>query len=167
VGRAGNQQSLDPEIHLPRRLLPILSEVTRAIEHSRLLTTDVEVLPLHYAETLRHWGRRFAANRDTIASLYDERFCRMFEFYLSNCELAFRHASLTVFQIQLTHRQAAVPLTGHQHLILVVGNEHCARRHRQLRSHPLDHSSAEQRAHDLPGGGDRQGRRIHQPIRPG
>jgi cyclopropane-fatty-acyl-phospholipid synthase len=66
---------------------------------------------LHYAETLRHWRRRFATNRDTIASLYDERFCRMFEFYLSSCELGFRYGSLTVFQIQLSHQQAAVPLT--------------------------------------------------------
>jgi cyclopropane-fatty-acyl-phospholipid synthase len=95
----------------PGAYCPSLSEVTRAIERSRLLTTDVEVLRLHYAETLRHWRRRFAANRDTIASLYDERFCRMFEFYLSSCELGFLCGSLTVFQIQLTHRQTAVPLT--------------------------------------------------------
>jgi cyclopropane-fatty-acyl-phospholipid synthase len=95
----------------PGAYCPSLSEATRAIEHSGLLTTDVEVLRLHYAETLRHWQRRFAANRDTIASLYDERFCRMFEFYLSSCELAFRHGSLTVFQVQLAHRQSAVPLT--------------------------------------------------------
>ena len=54
-----------------------------AIERSCLLTTDIELLWLHYADTLRHWQRRFAANRYTIASLYDERFCRMFEFYLS------------------------------------------------------------------------------------
>ena len=82
-----------------------------AIEGSGLLTTDIEVLRLHYAETLRHWRRRFAANRDTIASLYDERFCRMFEFYLSSCELGFRYGRLAVFQIQLAHQQTAVPLT--------------------------------------------------------
>ena len=82
-----------------------------AIERSGLLTTDIEVLRLHYAETLRHWRRRFATNRDTIASLYDERFCRMFEFYLSSCELGFRYGSLAVFQIQLAHQQTAVPLT--------------------------------------------------------
>jgi cyclopropane-fatty-acyl-phospholipid synthase len=82
-----------------------------AIERSGLLTTDIEVLRLHYAETLRHWRRRFAANRDTIASLYDERFCRMFEFYLSSCELGFRYGSLAVFQIQLSHQQTVVPLT--------------------------------------------------------
>ena len=95
----------------PGAYCPALSEVMPAIERSGLLTTDIEVLRLHYAETLRHWRRRFAANRDTIASLYDERFCRMFEFYLSSVELAFRYGSLTVFQIQLAHRQTAVPLT--------------------------------------------------------
>jgi cyclopropane-fatty-acyl-phospholipid synthase len=95
----------------PGAYCPSLSEVTRAIERSRLLTTDVEVLRLHYAETLCHWRRRFAASRDTITSLYDERFYRMFEFYLSSCELAFRCGSLTVFQIQIAHRQIAVPLT--------------------------------------------------------
>jgi cyclopropane-fatty-acyl-phospholipid synthase len=82
-----------------------------AIERSGLLTTDVEVLRLHYAETLLHWRRRFAANRTTIASIYDERFCRMWEFYLSGCELGFRYGCMAVFQIQLAHRQAAVPLT--------------------------------------------------------
>ena len=71
----------------PGAYCPALSEVMPAIERSCLLTTDIEVLRLHYAETLRHWRRRFAANRTTIASLYDERFCRMFEFYLSSCEL--------------------------------------------------------------------------------
>jgi cyclopropane-fatty-acyl-phospholipid synthase len=90
---------------------PALSEVLPAIEKAGLITTDIEILRLHYAETLRHWRRRFAANRDTIASLYDERFCRMFEFYLSGCELAFRRDGQMVFQIQLARDQAAVPLT--------------------------------------------------------
>jgi cyclopropane-fatty-acyl-phospholipid synthase len=95
----------------PGAYCPALSEVMPAIEHSGLLTTDIEVLRLHYAETLRHWRRRFAANRDMIASLYDERFCRMFEFYLSSCELSFRYGRLAIFQIQLAHQQTAVPLT--------------------------------------------------------
>ncbi len=95
----------------PGSYCPALSEVTPAIERSGLATTDLEVLRLHYAETLRHWRRRFAANRDMIGSLYDERFCRMFEFYLSSCELAFRYGSLTVFQFQLSREQNAVPLT--------------------------------------------------------
>ncbi|HET6182715.1 MAG TPA: cyclopropane-fatty-acyl-phospholipid synthase family protein [Acetobacteraceae bacterium] len=88
-----------------------LSEVLPVIERSRLLTTDIEILRLHYAETLRHWRRRFAANRDAIAALYDERFCRMFEFYLAGAELSFRRENMMVFQIQLAHDQAAVPLT--------------------------------------------------------
>ncbi len=90
---------------------PALSEVMPAIEHAGLITTDIEVLRLHYAETLRHWRRRFAANRDAIASMHDERFCRMFEFYLAGSELAFRHQGHVIFQIQLTRDQAALPLT--------------------------------------------------------
>ena len=82
-----------------------------AIEHSRLVTTDIEILRLHYAETLRHWRWRFAANRDAIASLYDERFCRMWEFYRCGAELSSRREGGMVFQIQLTHDQSAVPLT--------------------------------------------------------
>jgi cyclopropane-fatty-acyl-phospholipid synthase len=118
----------------PGAYCPALSEVMPAIERSGLLTTDIEVLRLHYAETLRHWRRRFAANRDTIASLYDERFCRMFEFYLSSCELGFRYGSLAVFQIQLSHQQTAVPLTreyitGSEHGIVRSNNEY-----RQARS---------------------------------
>ena len=95
----------------PGAYCPALSEVMPAIERSGLVTTDIEVLRLHYAETLRHWRQRFAANRDTIASIYDERFCRMFEFYLSSCELGFRYGSMAVFQIQLSRRQNAVPTT--------------------------------------------------------
>ena len=90
---------------------PALSEVLPAVERSGLVATDIEILRLHYAETLRHWRWRFTANRDTIASIYDERFCRMFEFYLSGSELAFRTGGHMVFQIQLGARQDAVPLT--------------------------------------------------------
>jgi cyclopropane-fatty-acyl-phospholipid synthase len=90
---------------------PALSEVLPAIERSGLIATDIEILRLHYAQTLRHWRWRFAANRDTIASIHDERFCRMFEFYLAGSELAFRRGGHMVFQIQLAARQDAVPLT--------------------------------------------------------
>ncbi len=90
---------------------PALSEVFGPIERSGLRTTDIEILRLHYAKTLNHWRKRFAANRDTIASLYDERFCRMFEFYLAGSELAFAVQDHMVFQLQLTRRQDAVPLT--------------------------------------------------------
>ena len=90
---------------------PALSEVLPAVERSGLVATDIEILRLHYAQTLRHWRWRFNANRDTIASIYDERFCRMFEFYLCGSELAFRRGGHMVFQIQLAARQDAVPLT--------------------------------------------------------
>jgi cyclopropane-fatty-acyl-phospholipid synthase len=75
--------------------------------------TDVEVLRLHYAETLRHWRMRFLANREKIKQMagYDDRFCRMWEFYLAGCEVAFRYMHQMVFQIQLARRQDAVPLT--------------------------------------------------------
>jgi cyclopropane-fatty-acyl-phospholipid synthase len=90
---------------------PALSEVFGPVERSGLIVTDVEILRLHYAETLRHWRRRFAANRDTIASLYDERFCRMFETYLAGCELTFRRDGHMVWQMQLARRPETVPLT--------------------------------------------------------
>jgi cyclopropane-fatty-acyl-phospholipid synthase len=80
------------------------------IERARLITADVEVLRLHYAETLRHWRRRFMARRDEVARLYDERFCRMWEFYLVLCEIGFRYRDMVVFQLQLTKRLDAVPL---------------------------------------------------------
>lgn len=114
IGRMGAPCATNPWIdkHIfPGGYCPSLSEVLPAVEKSGLMTTDVEVLRLHYAETLRHWRRRFAANRDTIAALYDERFCRMFEFYLCGSELAFRREGQMVFQIQLTRDPAAAPLT--------------------------------------------------------
>ncbi len=89
---------------------PALSEVLEPIEKSGLVTTDIEILRLHYAKTLAHWRRRFAANRDAIAALYDERFCRMFEFYLSGSELAFRMDDHMNFQIQLAKANDTVPL---------------------------------------------------------
>jgi cyclopropane-fatty-acyl-phospholipid synthase len=95
----------------PGGYCPALSEVLTPIERSPLLVTDIEILRLHYAQTLRHWRRRFAANRDAIAALYDERFCRMFEFYLAGAELSFRYENMMVFQIQLAREQSAAPLT--------------------------------------------------------
>ena len=80
------------------------------IERSGLITTDIEVLRLHYADTIRHWRRRFAANRDAITTLYDERFCRMFEFYLCGAELAFRRQDHVNFQIQMTRDRSALPV---------------------------------------------------------
>ncbi|SOD89024.1 cyclopropane-fatty-acyl-phospholipid synthase [Caenispirillum bisanense] len=89
---------------------PALSELMAAVEHERLIPCDVEMLRLHYAKTLRHWHDRFQANRDEAKALYDERFCRMWEFYLVASEMAFRHESHMIFQVQLARHQEAVPL---------------------------------------------------------
>ena len=90
---------------------PSLSEVLPFIERAGLWVTDIEILRLHYAETLRHWRERFMANRQRAMELYDERFCRMWEFYLAGCEIAFRRMGMMVAQIQLTKAVDAVPLT--------------------------------------------------------
>jgi cyclopropane-fatty-acyl-phospholipid synthase len=95
----------------PGGYTPALSDVWPAIETSGLIVTDVEILRLHYAETLKHWRERFVTNWAQIAHLYDERFKRMWEFYLAACEMSFRHGLLMVFQIQLAKRLDAVPLT--------------------------------------------------------
>ncbi len=90
---------------------PSFSEVLPAIERAGLWVTDIEILRLHYAETLRHWRERFMAHRDQAAALYDERFCRMWEFYLASCEIGFRRMGMMVAQIQLTKAVDAAPLT--------------------------------------------------------
>lgn len=95
----------------PGGYIPALSEVLPAIEKSGLVVTDIEILRLHYAETLKHWRERFQANRDKAKAIYDERFCRMWEFYLAGAEAAFRWQDLMVFQIQLAHLNDSVPIT--------------------------------------------------------
>jgi cyclopropane-fatty-acyl-phospholipid synthase len=97
----------------PGGYTPAMSEVLTAIEKVGLWVTDIEVLRLHYAETLRHWRQRFLANREKIKQMagYDDRFCRMWDFYLAGCEVAFRYMNQMVFQIQIARRQDAVPLT--------------------------------------------------------
>jgi cyclopropane-fatty-acyl-phospholipid synthase len=87
-----------------------LSEVLPPIEKSGLYLTDIEVLRLHYAQTLREWRRRFADHRDTARRLMDERFCRMWEFYLAASECAFRYAGMNNVQIQLCRHQHALPI---------------------------------------------------------
>ncbi len=83
-----------------------------AIERSGLIVTDVEILRLHYAHTLKIWRERFMANREEVARrLYDERFCRMWECYLAMSESAFRFQDAVVFQIQLARRNDTVPIT--------------------------------------------------------
>jgi cyclopropane-fatty-acyl-phospholipid synthase len=95
----------------PGGYAPALSETLAAIEGAKLWATDVEILRMHYAETLLAWGGRFAANRDKAAALLGERFCRMWEFYLLISEFSFRYGKHMVFQIQLTRKVDALPLT--------------------------------------------------------
>jgi cyclopropane-fatty-acyl-phospholipid synthase len=94
----------------PGGSIPALSEVTGAVEQSGLWTTDIEILRLHYAETLRCWRERFLAQRDAVREMYDERFCRMWELYLGMSELSFRAGSHMVVQIQLAKNVNAVPI---------------------------------------------------------
>jgi cyclopropane-fatty-acyl-phospholipid synthase len=91
--------------------LPSLSEVFAVVEKSGFFVTDVEILRLHYAFTLRQWRERFAGRRDEVVRLYDERFYRMWEFYFVLCEIGFRYRTNMVFQMQLTKRMDAAPIT--------------------------------------------------------
>ncbi len=114
IGRTDGPGRTNPWIAkyiFPGGYCPALSEVVGPIEQAGMMATDVEVLRMHYAETLRHWRRRFAANRDAIASLYDERFCRMFELYLAGAELTFRREWQVIHQIQLAGRASPLPFT--------------------------------------------------------
>jgi cyclopropane-fatty-acyl-phospholipid synthase len=114
IGRPDGPGATNPWLAkyiFPGGYSPALSEVLPAMERSGLLATDIEILRGHYATTLAHWRARFAGNRDTIASLTDERFCRMFEFYLAGCELAFREGGHFVWQLQLARQADSVPRT--------------------------------------------------------
>jgi cyclopropane-fatty-acyl-phospholipid synthase len=114
IGRSNEPGPVNPFIRryiFPGCDVPCLSEVLPVVERTGLLVTDIEVLRLHYAETLRQWRQRFQANRARICELYDERFCRMWEIYLAGTELSFIHQNVVVFQIQLTKRPDALPLT--------------------------------------------------------
>ncbi|MBV9564765.1 MAG: class I SAM-dependent methyltransferase [Bradyrhizobium sp.] len=95
----------------PGGYIPAMSEVIPAIERAGLLVCDLEILRLHYAETLKAWRERFMARREEAVQLYDERFARMWEFYLAASEMSFRKQNLMNIQIQLTKRQGVVPMT--------------------------------------------------------
>jgi len=114
IGRSDPPGATNPWLRkyiFPGGYCPALSEVMTAVEHEQLVTCDVEILRLHYAETLKHWHRRFQAHRAEIANMLDERFCRMWEFYLVGSEMAFRHESQVVFQVQLSRSKTVVPET--------------------------------------------------------
>ena len=95
----------------PGGYTPSLSQVVGPIEKSGLIVSDIEVLRTHYAHTLRHWKERFTNNKDKVLKMFDEKFFRMFEFYLSSCEMAFKHGDQVVYQLQLTKTLNAAPST--------------------------------------------------------
>jgi len=114
IGRMDGPGSTHPWIRkyiFPGGYFPALSEVVPVVERSKLWITDVEILRLHYAETLKSWRRRFERNRDRLRSIYDERFCRMWEMYLVGSEIAFRRDGCMVFQMQLAKSIDSVPIT--------------------------------------------------------
>ncbi|MBS0335137.1 MAG: class I SAM-dependent methyltransferase, partial [Proteobacteria bacterium] len=114
IGRADGPNFTQPWIAkyiFPGGYIPSLSEVLPHVEQAGLVVDDIEILRLHYAETLRCWRERFTARRDEIVALYDERFARMWEFYLSISELAFRYRGHFVFQMQLSKKVDAAPIT--------------------------------------------------------
>jgi cyclopropane-fatty-acyl-phospholipid synthase len=114
IGRMDGPGTTNPWLRkyiFPGGYSPALSEVVPVAEKARLWITDIEILRLHYAETLRNWRARFEQNRERIRQLYDERFCRMWELYLIGAELAFRRDGCLVFQMQLAKSIDAVPLT--------------------------------------------------------
>jgi cyclopropane-fatty-acyl-phospholipid synthase len=114
IGRKSTPGTTNPWVAkyiFPGGYIPALSEVLPAIERARLIVTDIEVLQLHYAETLKAWRERFLAHRGEAARLYDQRFVRMWEFYLASSEMSFRDGDMVVFQIQMTKHKGITPPT--------------------------------------------------------
>ena len=114
IGRSEGPGITNPWIAkyiFPGGYIPSLSETLAVVEKAGLLVTDIEILRLHYAETLKAWRERFLAHREEVERIYDRRFVRMWEFYLASSEMSFREQNLMVFQIQLTKRQGVVPMT--------------------------------------------------------
>jgi cyclopropane-fatty-acyl-phospholipid synthase len=114
IGRSHGPSGTNPWIAkyiFPGGYIPALSEVLPAVERAGFLVTDIEVLRLHYAETLKAWRERFLAHREEVERIYDRRFVRMWEFYLAASEMAFREQDLMVLQLQLTKRHGVVPMT--------------------------------------------------------
>lgn len=134
IGRSTGPDVTSPWITkyiFPGGYIPAVSEVIPAIERAGLLLCDVEILRLHYAETLKAWRERFMARREEAVRLYDECFARMWEFYLACSEMAFRKQNLMVFQIQLTKRQGVVPMTRDY-----IANEEARLRGRERNARP-------------------------------
>jgi|TARA_R110002072_G_scaffold51291_13_gene137555 cyclopropane-fatty-acyl-phospholipid synthase len=135
IGSVGEPAAPHPWIRkyiFPGGYIPSLSEITPAIERSGLIVTDLEVLRLHYAETLKAWRARFLASREKVIALYDERFCRMWDFYLAACEAAFRYNGLVVFQFQLTKQVTTLPIVRNyiaqdENRLAITADAGCAR----------------------------------------
>jgi cyclopropane-fatty-acyl-phospholipid synthase len=114
IGKSAGPSVTNPWIRkyiFPGGYIPALSEVMPNIENNGLHITDIEILRLHYAKTLREWQTRFAKSRGQASRLYDDRFCRMWEFYLAVSEASFKYLGNMVFQIQLSRDVQSVPLT--------------------------------------------------------
>lgn len=114
IGHMGPPEPISPWIRkyiFPGAYLPSLSQIGRAVERSRLWLADFENLRLHYAKTLSLWNERFQRNRDKVRELYDEKFCRMWELYLISCEMSFVVQANSVFQLQISKKIDAVPIT--------------------------------------------------------
>ena len=114
IGRSEGPGITNPWIAkyiFPGGYIPSLSEVLPCIEKAGLLVTDIEILRLHYAETLKAWRERFLAHREDAERIYDQRFVRMWEFYLAASEMSFREQNMMNFQIQVTKRQGVTPMT--------------------------------------------------------
>jgi len=135
IGNADEPAPTNPFVAkyiFPGGYIPSLSEICKNVELLGFIVTDVEVKRLHYAFTLREWRKRFLARRDEALKIYDERFCRMWEFYLSAAETSFRYEGIEVFQIQLVKSQDAVPLT----------RDYIAQREAALRAAETEHYSS-------------------------
>ncbi len=131
IGRSDGPGVTNPWIAkyiFPGGYTPALSEVLPAVEQAGLVVTDVEVLRLHYAQTLAEWRRRFTLNWEQAKQLYDERFCRMWEFYLAGAEMGFRHQGLMVFQLQLAKRADALPINRDYMMPAPTARDEAARR---------------------------------------
>lgn len=114
IGSSGPPRTTNAWIRkyiFPGGYCPSLSEVLPIIENTKLIVTDIEILRLHYAETLKAWRENFLKNIDKAKTLYNDTFCRMWEYYLTSCEMGFRNQELMVFQIQLSKKKDAVPIT--------------------------------------------------------
>ena len=95
----------------PGGYTPSLSELAKPIEKSNLIIADMEVLRMHYAHTLRNWKSRFLGKKEEVLKMFDERFFRMWEFYLAGCEMAFKWGDQVVFQFQLSKKLLSTPNT--------------------------------------------------------